>query len=106
MSEITLNENNFAEEIENHSGVALVDFWAVWCAPCKMIAPSIEKIAEDYKGQVKVGKLNVDENRSIASKYGIMSIPTLMIFKDGEVADQIVGALPKAAIESKIKEHL
>ena len=106
MSEITLNENNFAEEIENYSGVALVDFWAVWCAPCKMIAPAIEQIAEQFKGSVKVGKMNVDENRAVASKYGIMSIPTLMIFKDGEVVDQMVGALPKAAIESKLKEYV
>ncbi|MCK5224482.1 thioredoxin, partial [Candidatus Calescamantes bacterium] len=106
MSEIVLNDNNFGEEIESHKGVALVDFWAVWCMPCKMVAPTVEQIAEEYAGRVKVGKVNVDENRAVAGKYGIMSIPTLLVFKDGEVVDQIVGAVPKSVIESKLKAHL
>lgn len=106
MSEIVLNDNNFSEEIEGHKGLALVDFWAVWCMPCKMVAPAVEQIAVEMKGQVKVGKLNVDENRGVASKFGIMSIPTLLVFKDGEVVDQIVGAVPKSVIESKLRSHL
>ena len=106
MNEIILNNSNFATEIENHNGLALVDFWAIWCMPCKMVEPSIKQIAEDYKGRIKVGRINVDENREIASKFGIMSIPTLMIFKDGKMVDTIIGAVPKSVIESKLKQHL
>ena len=106
MDEITLNNSNFATEIEGYNGLALIDFWAVWCMPCKMVDPSVKQIAEEYKGRVKVGKINVDENREIASKFGIMSIPTLLIFKDGKMVDTIIGAVPKSVIESKLKQHL
>jgi len=84
----------------------LVDFWAVWCGPCKMVAPAVESLANQYKDRLKVVKLNVDENRAIPSKYGIMSIPTLLLFKDGEVMETIVGALPQPKIEEKIKAYL
>ena len=106
MSEIILTDQNFAEEIENYNGLAIVDFWAVWCVPCRMVSPIVEQIAEEYKGQVKVGKLNVDENRGVAAKYGIMSIPTLLFFKNGEIVDQIIGAVPKSVILSKLKKYL
>jgi thioredoxin 1 len=106
MDEIILNNSNFATEIEAYNGLALIDFWAVWCMPCKMVEPSVKQIAEEYKGRVKVGKINVDENREIASKFGIMSIPTLLIFKDGKMVDTIIGAVPKSVIESKLKQHL
>jgi len=84
----------------------LVDFWAVWCGPCKMVAPAVESLANQYKDRLKVVKLNVDENRAIPSQYGIMSIPTLLLFKDGEVMETIVGALPQPKIEEKIKAYL
>lgn len=106
MSEIILTDENFQEEISNHKGVAIIDFWAVWCVPCKMVSPIIEQLSEEYAGQVKVGKLNVDENRQIASQFGIMSIPTIMIFKDGQMVDQIIGAVPKSIIVSKLKNYL
>ncbi len=97
-------DKNFAEEAG--SGIVLVDFWAPWCGPCRMVGPIIEEIAAEYTGRVKVGKVNVDDNSEVASKYGIMSIPTLMFMKDGEVIDQLVGAVPKATISSKLEEIL
>ncbi len=106
MSEIILKDENFQEEIGGHKGVAIIDFWAVWCVPCRMVSPIIEQIAEEYAGQVKVGKLNVDENRGVAAQFGIMSIPTIMIFKDGQMVDQIIGAVPKSVIVAKIKNYL
>ena len=99
---ITFTDDNFKEEVLSSTVPVLVDFWAEWCAPCKMIAPSIEEIAADYKGKIKVGKVDVDSNPSIASQYQIRSIPSIMIFKDGKVADQIVGAVPKKQIVSVV----
>ena len=104
--EITLTEENFKEEVLESDLPVLVDFWAPWCGPCQIVGPIVEEIAKEYEGRLKVGKLNVDEGRNIASQYRIMSIPTLMIFKGGEVVDQIIGALPKPALEEKIKQHL
>ncbi|MCD6578160.1 thioredoxin [bacterium] len=106
MSEIILTDENFQEEIGNHKGVAIIDFWAVWCVPCRMVSPIIEQISEEYAGQIKVGKLNVDENRNIAAQFGIMSIPTIMIFQDGQMVDQIIGAVPKSVIIAKVKNYL
>jgi len=83
-----------------------VDFWAEWCGPCKMITPLIEEIARQYSGQIKVAKLNIDEGQASASKYGIMSIPTLIIFKNGKAVDQVVGALTKKELVAKINENL
>ncbi|HEA47501.1 MAG TPA: thioredoxin [bacterium] len=104
--EITLTEKNFQKEVLESDIPVLVDFWAEWCAPCRMIAPVIEEIAQEYSGRLKVGKLNVDENQNLAAKYSIRSIPTLLIFKEGKVIEQIIGALPKKALKSKIATAL
>ncbi len=92
---IVLNDDNFESEVLNSEIPVLVDFWAEWCGPCRALAPVIEEIAEDYSGELKVGKLNVDENPGASSAYDVRSIPTLIVFKDGAVLDRIVGALPK-----------
>ena len=99
---VELSDSNFAGEVEQHQGVTLVDFWAPWCGPCRMVGPIVEEIAEDYAGKVKVGKLNTDEAPNVAAKYGIRSIPTLIVFKNGEPAEQIVGALPKDHITERL----
>ena len=104
--EIKVNDNNFKQEVLEESLPVLVDFWAVWCGPCLRLAPVIEEIAEEYKGKLKVCKLNVDDAPQTASSYEIMSIPTLAIFKNGKVMDRIVGALPKAELETAIKPHI
>ena len=100
---VTLTDGNFKEEVLESTTPVLVDFWAEWCGPCRVIAPAIEELAEAYDGKVKIGKLNVDEQSNIAGQYGIRSIPTLLFFQNGEVVDQVVGAVPKGAIESKLK---
>lgn len=89
-------------EVLGSSGLVMIDFWAVWCGPCRIIAPTVEELAKEYIGKVKVCKLNTDENPEIASKYKIMGIPTLMFFKDGQKVDQIVGAVPKPQLKAKI----
>jgi thioredoxin 1 len=101
--EVTLTSANFQAEVLESKIPVLVDFWAEWCMPCRMIAPSIAQIAETYKDKVKVGKVNVDDEGDIASQYGIISIPTLLFFKDGQMLKQKVGALPKHEIENFIK---
>lgn len=93
-------------EVLKSQGVVMVDFWAVWCGPCRMIAPAIEEIAKEYTGKIKVAKLNTDENPEIASRYKIMGIPTVMFFKDGQRVDQVVGAVPKTQLKSKIDSLL
>ena len=103
---IELNDNNFDEEVVKSSEPVLVDFWAEWCGPCKMIAPSVENISNEYAGKLKVGKLDVDSNPNVSSTYGIRSIPTLLIFKNGAPVDQIVGAVGQNVIESKIDNHI
>ena len=100
------NETEFNEEVLKSELPVLVDFWAPWCGPCQMVSPIVEELAKDYEGKLKVYKMNVDEVQSVAQRYNIMSIPTLAIFKDGKVVDEIVGALPKSEIEKKIKLHL
>lgn len=99
---IEVTDNNFTKEVLESKEVVVVDFWASWCGPCKMIAPIVEELAREYEGKVKIGKLNVDDNPSTASNFGIRSIPTLLVFKEGKVQDQIIGAQPKEAIKSKI----
>lgn len=106
MSTVLLNEKNFTTEIENYSGLALVDCWAPWCGPCKMVGPVIDRLAESYAGKVKIGKLDVDENQITAARYSISSIPTILIFKNGKVVDGFVGAQPENAIKAKLDKYL
>ena len=103
MAEVTITSANFESEVLQSDIPVLVDFWASWCGPCKMLAPTIAEIAKEYEGKVKVGKLNIDDDASIAIKYGIASIPTVVLFKNGEVADKSVGYVPKATIEAMLK---
>jgi thioredoxin 1 len=100
--QMEFTDENFETDVLKSDVPVLVDFWAPWCGPCKMIAPIVEEIAGEYDGKLKVGKLNTDDNQQVAAKYGIMSIPTLMIFHGGEVSERIVGAQPKKAITDKI----
>ncbi len=100
---IHLSDGNFADALKKY-GVIVVDFWASWCMPCKMIAPAIESLAKKHQGKVVFGKMNVDENPDTPSKFNIMSIPTLIVFKDGQPAGTIVGAMPEKAIEDRIQE--
>ena len=104
--EIKITDTNFEQEVLKSDIPVLVDFWAVWCAPCLMVAPVVKEIAKEYRDKLKVCKLNVDEAPNTASRYGIMSIPTLAVFKDGEVVDKVVGVLPKSELESTIKQHI
>jgi thioredoxin 1 len=106
MHPLEITDANFADEVEKSEVPVLLDFWAVWCGPCKMIAPIVEELAGDYQGKAKIGKVDVDNNPMIAGKFGIRSIPTLLIFKGGQVVDQIVGAVPKGSIVSKLDSHL
>jgi thioredoxin 1 len=103
---VELTDDNFQSEVIDSDVPVLVDFWADWCAPCRAIAPAVEEIADEYQGKAKVGKLDVDNNQQVAMEYGIRSIPTLLIFKDGEVAEQIIGAVPKAQLTSKLENAL
>ena len=104
--EMTITDSSFEQDVLKSDVPVLVDFWAPWCGPCKIVAPVVEEIAGEYDGKIKVGKVNTDENQQIAAKYGIMSIPTLMIFKNGEPAERLVGAQPKQAITEKIDSAL
>ena len=104
ISEIT--DANFQSEIADNGGLSMVDFWAAWCGPCRLIAPFVEQLADQYAGQLKVGKLDVDANQRTAAQFGVRSIPTVLFFKDGKVVDLVVGAVPKQALERKIQEHL
>ena len=101
-----ITAQNFDTDVLQSDTPVLVDFWAEWCGPCRMIAPAIEQIAEEFAGKLKVYKLNIDTESSVAAKYGVMSIPTLIIFKNGNVVDQIVGALPKQKIAEKVQSHI
>ena len=103
---IQLTDSNFDSEITNEDTPILVDFWAVWCGPCKMIAPELDKLKEEKKGVLRIGKLNVDENRDTAIKYGITSIPTLLLFKDGQMVKKLIGAMSKDKILDEISSFL
>jgi thioredoxin 1 len=103
---VEVTDANFQSEILNSSMPALVDFWAVWCAPCRAIAPHVEALAKEYEGKVRVGKCDIDSNPNVPSQYDVRSIPTLMVFKQGKVVGQIVGSAPRAKIEDLIKKAL
>ena len=102
----TVTDDNFQTEVLESTHPVLIDFWAEWCGPCRMIGPLVEELSSEYEGKAVVGKLNVDENPGVASKYGIRSIPTLLVFKGGEVVDKIVGAVPKTMLAQKIDAQL
>ncbi len=103
---MNLTEVDFQKEVLNSNGVVLVDFWAPWCGPCRMVAPVLEDLSTQYNGSVKIAKVNVDENPNLAAKYNVMSIPTMIIFKDGKVADQLVGAMSKPAIANRLERWI
>ncbi len=103
---IEITDANFATEVEQSDIPVLIDFWAVWCGPCKMIAPIVEELVQEYNGKIKVGKLDVDNNQQTAMKFGIRSIPTLLIFKNGSVVDTLIGAVSKGQIIEKLDAQL
>ncbi|HLE32127.1 MAG TPA: thioredoxin [Bacteroidota bacterium] len=106
MKPVTLTDENFQTEVLGSDKPVLVDFWAEWCGPCKMIAPVVEELAKEYDGTLKVGKVDVDANQKVSMQFGIRSIPTLLIFKGGRVVDQVIGAVPKRALADKISRHI
>ncbi|NCP77906.1 MAG: thioredoxin [Desulfuromonadales bacterium] len=99
-------DDNFEAEVLKSSEPVLVDFWATWCAPCKAIGPIVEELAESYAGRIKIGKVNVDENQATPGQYGVRGIPTLVLFKDGKVVDQLVGAVPRNQLEALLEKAL
>ena len=103
---VVVGDSSFKNEVIDSQTPVLVDFWATWCAPCKAIAPALEDLATQYKGKVKIAKVDVDENQGVAQQYGIRSIPTLLMFKGGRVVEQLVGAVPKAKLEDTLKKVL
>jgi thioredoxin len=103
---VEFTDSNFDTEALKAAGPVLVDFWAPWCAPCRMVGPIIEELAGSYLGKVKVGKLNTDDNPAVASRYSVMSIPTILLFKNGEIVDRIVGAVPKKDFERMLSAHV
>lgn len=103
---IELSDSTFESEVVNSDVPVLVDFWAPWCGPCRAVAPIVKEISSSYEGKIKVGKMNVDENQSTTMKFGIRSIPTLIMFKGGEAVDQIIGAVPKGEIERVVEKSL
>lgn len=106
MADIDFTDQNFQQDVLQSKEPVMVDFWAPWCTPCKMVTPIVEDLAKEYSGKVKVGKLNVDDNQQTAGQYGIMSIPTVMIFKNGQPVKSVVGAQPKGAYKQAIDEAL
>lgn len=106
MKPVVVNDSSFQNEVLSSDRPVLVDFWAIWCGPCKMIAPIVEELANEYDGKLKVAKMDVDENPQTAMKFGIRSIPTLMVFKGGQVVEQIIGAVPKRHLVEKVAAHL
>ncbi|MBZ0179726.1 MAG: thioredoxin [Melioribacteraceae bacterium] len=106
MAIVQITDNNFNDEVLQSDKPVLIDFWAEWCGPCRMIAPIVEELSNEYDGKLKVGKLDVDQNQQTAIKYGVRSIPTVLLLKDGEVKDTIIGAVPKSIFTEKINSVL
>lgn len=106
MATVTVNNGNFQSDVLGAETPVVVDFWAEWCGPCKMIAPALEELSGEFDGKVKIAKINIDENPDIAAQYGVRSIPTLYMFKDGEVVDQMVGAAPKGKLSDWMKNSV
>ncbi len=102
MALVTITDDNFEEEVLKSDKPVLIDFWATWCSPCRIIAPIVDEMAVEYEGKAKIGKLDVDSNQQTSIKYGVRSIPTLLLFKDGEVKETIIGAVPKANVVEKL----
>lgn len=103
---LTFTDDSFEQDVLNSDKPVLVDFWAEWCGPCRMVGPVVEELAGEYEGKARIGKVDVDNNPQTSAKYGIRSIPSLLIFKDGEVVDQIVGAVPKAQLKKQLEAQL
>lgn len=102
---VAVTDATFVAEIEHYKGLAVVDFWATWCGPCRMISPILDQLASEYTGKAKVAKLDVDSNIKTASRFNVRSIPTILFFKDGKLVDQVIGAVQKPALEMKFKQH-
>jgi thioredoxin 1 len=102
---VAVTDDNFQAEVEQHTGLAVVDFWATWCAPCRMIAPILEDLSEEFTGRVKVTKLDVDANQKTMMRFQVRSIPTLLFFKDGKIVDQVIGFVSKPALAAKFAQH-
>lgn len=103
---LTFTDDSFEQDVLNSDKPVLVDFWAEWCGPCRMVGPVVEELAGEFEGKARIGKVDVDNNPEISAKYGIRSIPSLLIFKDGEVVDQIVGAVPKAQLKKQLEAQV
>lgn len=103
---VVITDSTFQSEVLNADRLVVVDFWAEWCAPCRMVAPILNEIAEEYSDSVKVAKLNIDENQQYAAQLGVTSIPTMAVFKNGQLVDRIIGAMPKQAILARLKPHM
>jgi len=102
----TFTDDNFQSEVLGSTEPVLVDFWAAWCGPCRNLAPLVDQLAAEYKGKLKVGKLDVDAHQNVPQKYNVLSIPTLLLFKNGQVADQLVGSVPKATLDAMVKRAI